>query len=270
MTAERPIRSAGLLAGPAALRAASRMLLTRSELWRWCVLPMLVNLALFSVALAVFFGWVLDPLTAQLQSYLAVGDPAAWYEWVWVGPLRALAWALRFALIALAGIAVYMTFAVVGGVIAAPFLDALSIRVERIRTGSAAEQNESLWKSAGRALGEAAKRAGFVVPLYLGVFLVGLVPGLQPVAAVAFAALSAAFLALDYTSFALDRRGVPFPEKRRWLWRHRSAMLGFGGVGLLTLLVPGLNFACLPWLVTAGTLLATDLESGALKGPHRT
>jgi uncharacterized protein involved in cysteine biosynthesis len=40
-------------------------------------------------------------------------------------------------------------------------------------------------------------------------------------------------------------------------------MLGFGGVGLLTLLVPGLNFACLPWLVTAGTLLATDLESPA-------
>jgi CysZ protein len=77
---------------------------------------------------------------------------------------------------------------------------------------------------------------------------------------VAFAAVSAAFLALDYTSFALDRRGVTFREKRRWLWQHRSAMLGFGGVGLLTLLVPGLNFACLPWLVTAGTLLAVDLE----------
>jgi CysZ protein len=221
---------------------------------------MLVNFVLFAAALAAFFGWVLDPLTAQLQSYLDVAAPSAWYEWLWVGPLRALAWLLRFVLIALAGVAVYMSFAVVGGVIAAPFLEALSVRVERIRTGSAAELNEPLWKAAGRALREAAKRAGFVVPLYLGVFVVGLVPGLQPVAAVAFAALSAGFLALDYTSFALDRRGVSFRDKRRWLWRHRSAMLGFGGVGLLTLLVPGLNFACLPWLVTAGTLLATDLE----------
>jgi CysZ protein len=153
-----------------------------------------------------------------------------------------------------------MTFAIVGGVLASPFLEALSVRVERIRTGAAAELHESVLQSAGRALREAAKRAGYVAVLYLGVFLVGLVPGLQPLATVAFAAVSAAFLALDYTSFALDRRGVTFREKRRWLWQHRSAMLGFGGVGLLTLLVPGLNFACLPWLVTAGTLLAVDLE----------
>lgn len=259
MTAPRALRRGGLLAGPAALSAAFRMLLTRSELWRWCLLPMLLNLVLFAAALAAFFGWVLDPLTVQLQAHLDVGAPSAWYEWLWIGPLRLVAWALRFVLIALAAVAVYMTFAVVGGVIAAPFLEALSVRVERIRTGSAVEPSESIWQAAGRALREAAKRAAFLAALYLGVFLVGLVPGLQPVAAVAFAAISAAFLALDYTSFALDRRGIPFREKRRWLWHHRSAMLGFGGVGLLTLLVPGLNFACLPWLVTAGTLLATDL-----------
>lgn len=260
MSPPSSLGKAGLFAGPAALAAAFRMLLTRTELWRWCVLPMLLNLVLFAGALAAFFGWVLDPLTAQLQSVLDVGAPAEWYAWLWVGPLRALAWLLRFVLIALAAIAVYMTFAVVGGVIAAPFLEALSIRVERIRTGAASELNEPLWQSAWRALRESAKRAGFLIPLYLGVFVVGLVPGLQPVAAVTFATISAAFLALDYTSFALDRRGISFREKRRWLWRHRSALLGFGGVGLLTLLVPGLNFACLPWLVTAGTLLATDLE----------
>ena len=256
-----PPRRAGLLAGPAALGSAFRMLLARRELWRWCVLPMLLNLLLFTAALGAFFGWVLDPLTAELQTYLDVAAPATWYGWLWVGPLRVLAWALRFVLIALAAVAVYMTFAVVGGVIAAPFLEALSIRVERIRKGAAAELSEPLWKAAARALREAAKRAGFVLVLYLGVFAVGLVPGLQPVAAVAFAAISAAFLALDYTSFALDRRGVSFREKRLWLWRHRSALLGFGAVGMLTLLLPGLNFVCLPWLVTAGTLLATDLEA---------
>jgi CysZ protein len=260
MTGRTSPRPAGLLAGPAALGAAFRLLLSRSELWRWCVLPMLLNLALFAGALAVFFGYVLDPLAASLRSSLDVGDPSAWYAWLWVGPLRALGWALRWVLIALAALAVYMTFAVVGGVLASPFLEALSARVERIHTGAAAQVEEPLLASAWRALREAAKRAGYVALLYLGIFLVGLVPGLQPVATLAFAGVSAAFLALDYTSFALDRRGVTFRQKRRWLWQNRGAMLGFGGVGLLTLLVPGLNFACLPWLVTAGTLLATDLE----------
>jgi CysZ protein len=260
MTGRSSPRPRGLLAGPAALGAAFRLLLGRRELWRWCVLPMLLNLVLFGTAFAVFFGYVLDPLAAALRSYLDVGEPSAWYAWLWVAPLRALGWALRWVLIVLAALAVYMTVAVVGGVLASPFLEALSARVERIHTGAAAALDEPLVASAWRALREAAKRAGYVAVLYLGIFAVGLVPGLQPLATLAFAAVSAAFLALDYTSFALDRRGVTFREKRRWLWQNRGALLGFGGVGMLTLLVPGLNFACLPWLVTAGTLLATDLK----------
>jgi len=260
MTALPPLRS-GLRAGPAALRAAFQMLLTRRELWRWCALPMLLNLLLFGAAFAAFFGYALDPLTAGLRSHLAVAAPDAWYAWLWVGPLRLLAWALRWILIALAAIAVYLTFAIVGGVIASPFLEALSLRVERIRTGRAIELDEPLLRSALRSVKESAKRTAFVLALQLGVVVIGLVPGLQPVALVAGAVIAAGFLAIDYTSFALDRRGVTFREKRAWLWKHHSALLGFGGAGLLTLLVPGLNFACLPWLVTAGTLLATDLES---------
>jgi CysZ protein len=259
MTAHRKIKHSGLLAGPSALGAAFRLLLTRPELWRWCVLPMLLNLLLFAGAFAAFFGYLLDPLTAQLQSYLDVGSAQVWYEWLWIGPLRALAWALEGVLLALAALAVYMTFAIVGGVIASPFLDALSLRVERIYTGSAPEIDEPFLRTALRSMGDAARRAGFTLALLFGVLFVGLVPGLQPVAAVAGALVSAAFLALDYTSFAHDRRGITFRERRRWLWRNRSALLGFGAAGLLTLLVPGLNFVCLPWLVTAGTLLAADL-----------
>ena len=36
-------------------------------------------------------------------------------------------------------------------------------------------------------------------------------------------------------------------------------MLGFGGSAFATFLVPGLNFLCLPWLVTSGTLLALEV-----------
>ncbi len=36
-------------------------------------------------------------------------------------------------------------------------------------------------------------------------------------------------------------------------------MGSFGGLALLSFAIPGLNFVCLPWLVTAGTLLALDV-----------
>ena len=48
---------------------------------------------------------------------------------------------------------------------------------------------------------------------------------------------------------------VVFAERRRWLWRRRSATLGFGLAAFLTCLVPGLNFLAMPVLVVAGTLL---------------
>ena len=71
--------------------------------------------------------------------------------------------------------------------------------------------------------------------------------------------LAALFLALDFTAPTLGRREVRWPQRRAWLWRHRLPMLGFGFAGMATLLVPGLNFLCLPWLVTSGTLLALEL-----------
>ncbi len=71
------------------------------------------------------------------------------------------------------------------------------------------------------------------------------------------------FAPLHYTGYLLDRRGIPFRERRRWLWQHRRAALGFGAAALSSFLIPGLNFVCLPWLVCAGTLLALELDAPA-------
>ena len=68
-------------------------------------------------------------------------------------------------------------------------------------------------------------------------------------------AITVAFLPLDYAGFALDRRGLSFADRRRWLAAHRPTMLGFGGIAFAACMVPGLNLLLLPTLVTAGTLL---------------
>jgi CysZ protein len=255
MTAPR----GGLLRGLGALPAGLRILRAHPELWIWCALPALLTAVLFAGAVAVFVGYLLDPLSGWLAGWLDVGPPSAWYAWLWIGPLRVLAWALRWLLLLAAGVAVYGLFTVVGSVLASPFLEVLSSRVERIRTGEVRAHAEPFARAALRAIAFEARRAGLFVALQLGVLLLAVIPGVAPVAAALGVLVSAAFLALDYTGYTFDRRGVSFRERRRWFLRHRGALLAFGGGAMLTFFVPGLNFLCLPWLVTSGTLLALDL-----------
>jgi CysZ protein len=247
------------------------MLRTRRELWIWCALPIAINVATFAAAIAAFLVWLWDPLSASLAGALALADPSAWYEWLWVGPLRALAWLLRWLLLAVLMLFVYFTFTLVGGVLASPFLDALSRRVEMARTGridevGAATLAETV-RSAARVFLEDGKRIAFFLTVQVALLALGLlIPPLQPVTAVAAFAFAVLFLPLEYTAYALDRRGVPFRERRRWIWARRGAMLGFGVFASATFLIPGLNFFSLPWLVTSGTLLALDLDTSSSGG----
>lgn len=252
----------GWVVGAGCFPAALRLLRASPRLWWWCVLPVVVNIATFVLAVAVFLA-NLDAVTEALRAWLEAADPAAWYQWLWVGPLRLLSWMLRWVLIGLLAVAVYVLFTLVGGILASPFLDVLSQRVEAIRTGRVRDETEPGLRGALagglRAALEEAKRTFLFVAIQGGLCLLGLLPGLQLPAALGALGVTVLFLSLDYSGYLLDRRGVPFRVRRRWVWQHRRAMLGFGTTAFLTFLVPGLNFLCLPLLVTAGTLLALEL-----------
>ncbi len=255
-------RRSGFLAGAASLSTALRLLRSHSELWVWCALPALVNLAAFALAVSVFWSYW-EPLSESAAALLPTADPEAWYDWLWAGPLRVLAWLLKWILMGLFGVVLYFLFTLLGGVAASPFLDVLSRRVERLRSGAVLEESQTGLRAALtgslRVVIEEGRRTLFLLGGWLAFFLLGWVPGLQPLAFLGALLFAMFFAPLDYTGYLLDRRGIPFRERRRWLWQHRRAMLGFGATALGTFLVPGLNFLCLPWLVCAGTLLALDL-----------
>ena len=252
-------RRSSPLSAVGSLLAALRLLRRRRELWIWCLLPVLVNVAMFTLAIALFLAR-LDELVALLQGLLGTAEPEVWYEWLWVGPLRGIAWALTWILLAILGVATYVLFTLLGGIIAAPFLEILSRHVERIRTGRVDEQAQGFVPGALRAMREESKRVLFFAAGQLVFLLLGFLPGLQPLAAAGALGFTVLFLPLDYTGYVMDRRALSFGERRTWIWRHKGGMLGFGGVAFASFFVPGLNFLCLPWLVTAGTLLVLDTE----------
>lgn len=250
-----------MLAGPRVLRRAFTLLRTNPSLWPWAALPFVLSLVAFALAVWAFVA-NLDAIAGPLERALDPGEPQAWWAWAWMGPLLLLAVLVRWLLLAALAVAIYFLFTVLGGVLAAPFLDVLSERVEAIIAGERAPAAGGLGdalRAALRSMVEESKRTFFFLAVQLAILLLGLTPGLQPVAAVASLAFSGLFLPLDYTAYALDRRRVPFRARRRWILAHRFEMLGFGGFGLALFFVPGLSFLCLPWLVTAGTLLVLEL-----------
>ncbi len=237
------------------------MLRGEPSLWPWAALPLLLNLTAFGLAIWAFVA-NLDGIAAPLERALDPGEPAEVWGWIWAGPLLVLAFLARWFLLAVLGVAIYFLFTVLGGVVAAPFLDVLSERVEQIVTGASPRADSTLAdfvRGALRSIVEEGKRAAFFLSVQLGILLFGLIPGVQPIAALASLGFTSLFLPLDYTAYALDRRRVPFRLRRRWIFGHAPEMLGFGGFGVVLFFVPGLSFLCLPWLVTSGTLLALDL-----------
>lgn len=230
------------------------------SLWAFAALPFAIStVALLAAGGAVIvFAGDLHGLVAGWLPELHADD--AW-QWIWVGPGRAVLWAFGSLLFALSALAVMLAALLLASLLAAPFHEALSRRVELVVEGRVDEVEEpGVWpvvREGGRAVLEEGRRLAFFLALWGTVALLGVVvPGGQVLAPPLLALLTLLFLPLDYASYVLDRRRLSFREKRAWLFGHAHAMLGFGAAAAVLIAIPGVNLLAMPVLVVAGTLLA--------------
>lgn len=230
-----------------------RLLLRYPRLLKLVFIPLLINVVTFS--LAVYFG--LQFFHDFVLELLPQGD--AWY---WV--------ALYYALWLVAGlltlILVFFSFTVVGNLIAAPFNELLSERIEGKLLAGVAEQPFSLalfWRDMLRAwLVELKKLSLFVVAMLL-LWLLNLLP---VIGSLLFGVLSILltlfFLAWEYLAFVHERKGHDFRLQRQFLMQHKLLVLGFGCGVLLMLMIPFLQLACIPVAVSGATLLWCEEHAG--------
>jgi CysZ protein len=196
-------------------------------------------------------------------SFIPPISPEAWYAWLWIAPLRLLAWLIGALLIVMSLAVLFLIFLLLGTVIASPFLDVLAQRVEDIIAGRPAADNLTLrhaMRSFTVSVEAELKRLGFFVAVGMTLFLLGLIPLLSPFTVVAATLFTLLFLPLQYAGYAMDHRVMSFAQRRALIWQHRWLMLGFGASASLTLLIPLLNFICLPILVVGATLLIRHAE----------
>jgi len=219
------------------------VLLHHRRLWPFALAPLLLNIVLY---LAAFF------LLAHYYKEwfgLALAPPQHWYLLVGYYVLRLLALLVVAALL-------LFSFVLVGTVLAAPFLELLSARVEALLSGQREESRVSFLQfiaDCGRTVGHSLLCLGLLVAAVPLNFL----PGLGHMA---WLLLSWLLLAYNFATFAMDRRRMTFGAKWRWLLAEWAATLGFGAALFVMMAIPIVGFVLLPVATVAGTLLLRDIE----------
>jgi CysZ protein len=222
-----PIRGLGLIARP--------------RLRRFVIVPLLLNVALFS--LAIVYGWrQYEALVAYLETWLP-----SWLDW--------LSWLLLPIALAAAATVLFYTFSMLANLIASPFNGLLAEKVEEHLTGEplpgggwgkmARELLPTLWDEVKKIL--------YFVAWAVPFLLLFLVPVINVAAPFLWLAFSAWTMALQYVDYPMGNHGIKGPEIRRRLGRRRLSALSFGATTMLLTSIPFVNFLAMPAAVAGAT-----------------
>ena len=249
---ETPITRAGHFARGfmQPMRAFSLLLRTRG-LKRYAVLPLLINSLVYFgvVAIAVYLLWGWDIEVAQWDGLWGAGAYlSAAANWL-AGPLK---WLIAIPLIA---VVCYFSFTAVGMVVASPFNDMLSEKVEQALCDEKPLQ-EIPWELTLRAMAyglfDAVRGSArqLLVTLCVLPFLLIPVVGL-----VMFFLVQAYAAGRGFTDVPMARNFLRPRHKRPFIRTHRMEILGLGVAMQLLFFIPLVGLVMLPIGVVAGTQL---------------
>jgi CysZ protein len=226
-------------------------LITRPGLRRFVLIPLLINILIFS--LLIWLG--VDQFEALMDRFLPADDSwLAWLRWL-LWPLFAIALVL----------VVFYTFTVIANLLAAPFNGLLAEQVERHLGGETLEQSggfKQLAKDVLPALASEVRKMGYFLLRAIPLLILFLIPGLNIAAPFLWLLFSAWFLALEYGDYPMANHGLLFKEQHQRLRRDRFTALAFGGGLTLMMMVPILNFVAMPAAVAGATVFWKERLAG--------
>ncbi|MDH5435865.1 MAG: sulfate transporter CysZ [Gammaproteobacteria bacterium] len=215
-------------------------LITQPGLRPFVLIPLLVNILLFTMA--IWYG------TNAFEGYIESLLPS-WLMW-----LSWLLWPLfTFAFM----IIVFYSFTLIANLIAAPFNGLLAEKVQlKISNINIPESNMGdIIKSIIPSLIVEIKKLFYFVLWSIPFLVLFFIPVLNIAAPFLWIAFSAWMLSLEYTDFSANNNKVFFPQLRQLFKTRRFLALGFGGMALVCTMVPILNFVIIPVAVAGATRL---------------
>lgn len=208
------------------------------------VIPLILNILLFAT-LFYFLAEFFSVLIATAMGWLP--------DWSWLQSLDWLFWIFYGAVILLM---LAYGFVIVANLIGSPFYGYLAELTEKHLTGQEVGV-EGGWaqiiKDIPRALWREVQKILYYLPRALGLFILGLIPVVNLVAAVLWFLFNSWMMALQYVDYPADNNRVSFPVLRYQLARRRLSALGFGLPVALAAMVPVVNLFVVPAAVCGAT-----------------
>ena len=214
-------------------------LLTRPELRKFIIVPLLINVVLYSVALILGYFYISVLIGHLIPGWLL------WLSWV--------LWPLFFISFFIAG---FFTFTVLANLIAAPFYGKLSAKTLSIVSDKAYATVE---QPLAQVFAADVKRTGYLASRALPLLILSFIPGVNVLAPFLWLLFGAWFMALEYLAYPLENQGVLFAEQKKLVKSVRLGALSFGGLVALGSTIPVLNIIVAPAAVIGATLYFDEI-----------
>jgi len=207
---------------------------------RFVIIPLLINISLFSAAIYLLSQQMNQWIESLLPSWLS------WLEWL-IWPLFALT-ALLF---------VFYSFSLIANLIAAPFNSLLAARIENQLYDKPIEHisNEKFWRLAIRSFASEIHKMVYFIKWLIPLIILTLIPGVNLVAPLAWFIFTAWSFSLEYMDYPLSNHGLLFKEVRMYNRLQRMRALGLGSGIFIITSIPILNFLAMPVAVAGATKL---------------
>ena len=215
-------------------------LLTSTSLRSFILIPILINVVLYSAALTLGYYYISDLINQFIPSWLH------WLSWV--------LWPMFFISFFIAG---FFTFTILANLLASPFYGKLSSKTLVLVSNTVAEAKE---QPLPLVVSAELKRATYLLTRAIPLVILSFIPGLNVLAPFLWALFGAWGMALEYCAYPLENAGVLFTEQQQLLKSVRLGALSFGGVAALAITIPVLNILIAPAAVIGATLYVNDIK----------
>lgn len=221
-------------------------LLNSSGVRRYVLIPLLVNILIFILAITVAFNqfdvfikWALSGLPTWLS----------WLEW-FMWPL----FTITFFTV------VFYLFSIIANIISAPFNGPLAAALERHLTNSLTMSNEKsfIQESKDAMWNELIKLKHslyLMMPLIFLSLIAMAFPLIAPAVSLLWLSYTGWVLTLEYADYPMANNNLSFLQIREKLASKRFLSLGFGSMVMLMTLIPIVNFLVIPVAVSGATLM---------------
>jgi len=215
-------------------------LLAHPGLRQFLIIPVLINVLLYSIMLFLGYHYVGELIEQFIPSWLQ------WLSWV--------LWPLFFISFFIVG---FFTFTVFANMMSAPFYGKLAAKTLAITEGQGINIVEP---PVTKVVSAELKRAGYFASRALPLLIMSIIPGVNVLAPFLWGFFGAWGVALEYLAYPLENEGVLFGEQRQLIKSVKLGTLSFGGLVGLGLTLPLINIIVAPTAVIAATLYVRELK----------